>query len=313
MENRYHTIFFLAASYTLFSFATYISDDKINLHGWLISIFLSGVVNILASMIIFGNKKAYKTVYFVGTIYLYLVFFKTVNSMNSYMQMYYSRHSVIITVIVTLLMLILLKGMTQLSLERLALPVAYIGLFMIMLIFLLNCNKVNPINLYSSDTAVYASEINVTLFDYIIPLALMTDYNTKKDRIFFIKLNTFIVFIISILTILVFSCLKGDIMYSISPLQIAFQLPVGLQIFNFEAIYSCFLWFCYFSGLILLTISHNNVLLNGVKSLKSSLLALILAVWIQSFMSEKLWGVMNLLIVILLYFTVKRKDLYAKN
>ena len=94
------------------------------------------------------------------------------------------------------------------------------------LIFVLNIGNLNVANIYSNSTEVVFSLSKIYIFFDIFTLAVIV--NNTKERIYAQKRYMLysVVFIVAI-TLLQGLCIKGNAMYSITPLQSLFQIYSG--------------------------------------------------------------------------------------
>ncbi len=252
MKSKNSIVYMMAFIYALFSYAVIIPDGRVTFTDWLITLAVNCIIGIIAALLVSDNRKILPLADLVILIYILFLISKTIAGMNRYMKIYHPQSPYAINIIITVVLIFTLYCYSGIKAEKLAAPVCTIALLILVMIVRLNISKANPSNLYIKSNSSGMRIYNVTLFDYIIPLAVVLNskhlLNRKKTTAFIFRLTFGLISV----TVFIFSCINGNLLYSISPLQIAFQISSGSQIANFDAYYNFLLWFCYFASLILL-------------------------------------------------------------
>ncbi|MBQ3008846.1 MAG: hypothetical protein IJD80_04570, partial [Oscillospiraceae bacterium] len=219
----------------------------------------------------------------------------------SYMVIYHRQSSDLWNFTATFILLFVLSSLPNIRINKLALPVSLLVFILVARAIVLNIKKVNPINLYSTRILGKAGDYNITLFDYIIPLNIICRDNlscSRKNVISFIILQFFTEIMLSIYA---FSCLKGNLLYSISPLQMLFRISNGVLIDNFDAIFNLLLYFAYFSAIIVLMYAYNRIKQRFLYIGKYDLLLVPVFMIVIPIITADVWFVLQVLIAAIIF------------
>jgi len=313
MKSKNYIVYTMAFIYVLFSYAVTISPGIMTFNDWFIVLVFNCVISIIAALLISDNRKILPLADLVILIYILFLISKTIAGMNRYMKIYHPQAPLAINIIITAALIFTLYCYSGVKAEKLAAPVCAIAFFILVMIVRLNITKANPSNLYIRSNSTRMRISNITLFDYIIPLAVILNskhsLNRKKITAFIFLLT----FALISVTVFVFSCISGNLLYSISPLQIAFQISSGSQIANFDAYYNFLLWFCYFASLILLMEAWRNVKTRFKYFNGTELFLIIPVVFLIDDMSETLWFILFIIAAGFMAMGKRKAGYYEKN
>ena len=249
MKSKTSPLFMLMFSYAVYSFAVCLPDNKMGLNDWLMVISLNAVVNIVLILLSTANKNLSGWAQNIILVYFIFLFSKQIYKMWSYLKLYHGRQNGDSIVYVTILLILIFVVYPDLNTSRFSLPLFCftVGIFVVILLFL--AGKASRYNIYMHTSAYTQNSIfSVTMFDYIIPLLFINNQKYKISKINMIK-YVFIVNIVLILAIIfIFSCFRGEYMYSISPLQIGFQVLSSDYVRNFDGVFTFLLIFAYFAS-----------------------------------------------------------------
>lgn len=294
MNSKLASIYILALCYSVFSFAMAVPSEKMSVYDWIVSIVLNGILYVFLSLIIFTDRKPQPIADLILLIYILLLIAKQLNYLNNYMKIYHRQTSTFGNIVITVVLLFIFSSMGYTKTAGLASPSAALTIILIVMLIFLNIGKINPANLnakYSLNTITY---FNVTLFDYIIPMSLALyggGKDTKKKAVFTVIIQ---MFVLIILTVVAFSCIKGDLLYSISPLQILFQVSSGNLIKNFDAIFNLLLYFSYFSSILLLVCAYSKIKQRFRYFSNADLFLILIFVMFAGIISDFAWFIIQL-------------------
>lgn len=257
MKTETLSLNMLTFCYAFFSLAVYVPVTEMSVYDW---IFLTGfytVIYIVLSLFVIHGQQQTPLGYLILILYLMALFAKQISSMYDYIKLFHGHRSGMAVVIISLLSLLILvfnKG----NITKLAAPCFVMTAVLILFLLVLNAEKISAANLYQVQK-IGRTKYNATLFDYIIPYGIIANdiknYN-KKKVVKYIILSDFMLLMI---VLLAFSCLSGDLLYSISPLQMLFQISTTELIKNFDALFNFLLFFGYFSAITVLTMAYRTV------------------------------------------------------
>jgi len=306
--NKYLLLF----CYVFFSFAVAMPEVPMNVYDWIRRIAVSSAVLITLIIVFFEQRVLNKYVSIIIGIFLFLLTARRINNMYSYMQLYHQQIYYYSDYIVIAFAVIMMYSIKEKRIYQLSLPFVSITAILIMLLIVLNYNKFNPSSLYLEYSSVKTGLFSVTLFDYIIPMYLLFSTGNKKIRskgIAFVFITDFILIII---IIFIFGCIKGDLLYSLSPLQIIFQISGTEQMKNYDAIFNILLYFSFFSSVAVNIAAYKNIKMKiGIKT-KFDVAFIIPALFIVKKIDAKLWLLIQI-IVIALIISGRKSQAYEKG
>lgn len=263
MKSKTNPLFMLMFSYAVFSFAVYIPENKMGLYSWLMIISLNTVINILLILLVDTNKNLAVWIQNIMPVYLTFLFSKQLYKMWIYLKLYHGKQNGDSILYVTVFLILIFVVYSDIDISRFSLPLFLFTLGIFIIVLLVLADKVSRYNLYMHSKPDTTEDVYcVTMFDYMISILLINKSIFKCTRKIMIKytliVNTMLFFII----IYIFSCFKGEYMYSISPLQIGFQIFSSEYIRNLDGVFTFLIIFAYFAALVVISgalkaINHN--------------------------------------------------------
>lgn len=258
MKTKNISLYLLTFCYSLFSFAAYTPNESMTVKNWFVLLLFSAVVYSLFCLLLLDDRKNKPLANLFLLVYILFLFAKQISLMLEYMKVFHGRSSALATFVISSFVIIYLS-VSHTDVSKLAVPLVLLTVLLLFMAVVLNRNKANVQNLYPIAEDFTSSKDYKTLFDYIIPFAIINTTTIKTGRkkgIAFVFISNLIFLLI---TIFAFACLKGDLLYSLSPLQMLFQLSSAEYIRNFDAFYNFFLYFAYFSSLCVLSSAYKNI------------------------------------------------------
>lgn len=241
----------------IFSFAVFIPDNPMGLYDWLSIIFIYTVYYIFLLLFINHGRIQKPLADMIILIYILYLFSKQIYKMLQYIKMFHGNSSGTAVLVVSLLTVIIMT-LTDTRFSKLAFPLFVFTTILILFARILNIEKISILNLYQHNkTTINIS--NKTLFDYIIPYAITANsFNncTKKKTINLVLLANMLLVLI---TIFVFACFHGDLLYSLSPLQALFQISATELIKNYDAFFNFLLFFSFFASITVISYAYKVI------------------------------------------------------
>ncbi len=244
--------------YAFFTFAVSAASEKTYALTWVLKLVVSALFYAVFIFLL-GNKRKFKPLcrMFV-IIYLLFLMAKQIYMISDYMRIYHGRSSAVSTLAITALLIFMFVKIKDTDISYLYLPLFFMTMLLIIIVLVLNFPKVSRYNLLSADRKM-GFQMNITLFDYVIPYLIMINSHKgvhKNKAIILIFTSTFCFLLI---TLYAFMCVNGDLLYSLSPLQMLFQLSSTKLVRNFDALFNFLLYFSYFASLVVLMKSYNSL------------------------------------------------------
>ena len=252
MKIQNNIVYISAFVYILFSYATILPESAIDVHSWIIIIVVNFRIALFLCFFTINNRQILPLADLVLIFCIIFLMAEQIIKINRYMKTYHRQSPVWVNYIITLAVIIIVHSYDIKKTEKLSVPLAVTAMLTIVLIIVMNISKSDPSNLYRDYNSTDLHGFDITLFEYLIPLSVILNYkqssDKKKTSVFILSTGLALITI----TIFIFSCTKGNLMYSISPLQIAFQLSESSQVANFDVYYSFLLWISYFAAIVFL-------------------------------------------------------------
>lgn len=300
MENKTVSLYMLVFCYAVFSFAVYIPDSRMNVYSWL-TVFAVALILKIIFLFLIRNGRDLKSVKMLFEIYLTFLLSLQTNKIFRYLRVYHNKNAESI-VIMTMFLLLIFVVFKDIDFYRFSKLLFWFSAVLILTVIALNINKVNVYNLFSHSKLPADLGIgSITLFDYIIPMCLVQNSFGLKEK--YKPIKTIIVIDLLIITLIffIYLCFKGDLVYSISPLQLIFQLSGGEYIRNFDAMFSFILIMLYFASVILILWSIKEITADFI-NIKYGILFLYAAmICISFFISDVSLCVIHLAAIILFW------------
>ena len=297
MKNKSLPLYMLSFAYAIFSFAVYMPEQKMNVYDWIRALAFNAVFNIVFVLVTDNRKLAYWAQCII-MVYLVFLFSVQINKMYRYIQLYHNRNNEVSVLIMTMIFILIFVVFSKIEISKFSMPLFIFSRAILAILLILNMDKVSVYNLCSHPRLVKNNDISsVTMFDYINPMILISknqrDYN-KKSLVEYQFLSN-IGFII--ITLAIFACFRGDYMYSISPLQVGFQITTTNFVRNFDGLFTFLLIFAYFAALLMILWAFKEI---SVKYKYRFLLLAPLFVIISLNFDTKLFLVLQLIAIIVL-------------
>lgn len=256
MKTDNISINLLVFCYAFFTFAVTAVSEKTYAITWVLKLAVSALFY-ACFILLLGDKRKFKPLcrMFV-IIYLLFLMSKQIYIISDYMRTYHGRSSAVSTLVITAMLIIMFVKIKGTDISYLYLPLFFITLMLIIIVLVLNLPKVSRYNLLSADRNV-SIQNNITMFDYIIPYLIIINSHKDKSKSKAIILIFTSAFCFLLITLYAFMCVKGDLLYSLSPLQMLFQLSSTELVRNFDALFNFLLYFSYFATLVALMKAYN--------------------------------------------------------
>ena len=258
MKTDKTAINLLFFTYAFFSFTINMPEVKMTASDWIRQIGLYCVIYIVFVLFAADNRKFKPLTNLLILIYIIsLISIQTLNMWN-YMKIYHGQTSANSTILLTFFTILLLSFIKDSRIAQLYF-LLFAGVVLLMVIlFILNVGKISSYNLYTqsqNNQIVFDG----TLFDYIVPYiaSIKSTGRKAKSTAVFSLIFTNLAFII--ITISAFMTIKGNLLYSLSPLQMLFQVSSTSLIRNFDALFNYLVYFSYFGALVSLITSYSIV------------------------------------------------------
>ncbi len=310
MKNKNLSLYSLTFCYCVFSLAMVVLPGNYSATDWINAITINCIIYLFLAFFLFDGRENLPVTDLICLVYILLLISKQIYIFNSYTRTYHRQitggGNILLTVFI-ILMLSMISADKQLNFSM---PVLFMLVSMFIIIFFFNRNKFNPAHLYVEKVGNNSLFVDVTLFDYIIPFNLRMNTSCKKH----IKSTVYYIILFNILLIYVilfcFSCLKGDLMYSISPLQVLFQISSGELFNNFDRLFNYFLYFAYFSALLVNFIAYSRIKERFSYFNKLDLLAIVPLFLLVPYIDTVLWFILQCIVVMIIFFGRRKVKKY---
>ncbi len=285
IKTNYNFLLYLSFSFSIFDFATTLLNNEVYTFEWIISIAISSVLSLFVAMIILKRKTDFKIMNFIIIIYIFCIIIRYINRFSTYVDEMHSVNSFFGIAILSIGVILYLLKFHKESFERISPIILFITVLMLLIVFLINFNKIQAVNIYVQEKIVLLNINIIKVYDWVIPLCLLEkEKKTNKSKIYkFIITNGILLMFISVFR--GFS-IRGNSLYSLSPLHSLFSISKGITIQRFDYLFTLFLIICMFS-VFLLNIAVINKIRNNNEYIKKRYLFIlfILAFLISYFTS----------------------------
>lgn len=311
MKTDRISINILFFTYAFFCFTVSLPQSSANCLDWIRYIVLNGALYLIYTALLADNKNFKPLADFI--LLLYIIFLISAQAVKiwRYIKIYHGQTSAFSAVIITIFTLIILSVIEKEHIIQLSMPLFSAVIILLLTVMLLNIDKFNGLNLYANKSINPFSE-NITLFDCAVPYIITVKKigkNTKKTAVFTIICTTIAIILI---TIFCFMSVRGNLLYSLSPLQMVFQISSTTLIRNFDALYNLYVFFSYFRSLALLFVSYKTIKARFIYFNKTDLLLTAPFFVLLTSMDIPL-GVIEFIVVIIMFFGRERKVYYEKT
>lgn len=162
---------------------------------------------------------------YVTVCFLILRTMIIVYNFAGYFSVYYGSNTVVILVL-TAALILLSSGFGAGRIRQMYIITLLFNAAMLFMIFAVNIGNLNILNLYSNSTQIVFSWSKLYMFFDVITLAVIIKEKNKRLYVQKRYMICSLCFIVSV-TLLQGLCIKGNMMYSITPLQSLFQIYSG--------------------------------------------------------------------------------------
>lgn len=296
--------------YALYSFAVSMPSARSDCYNWIKYLAVRTVIYIIFTVFTLNTGKYKPIVNLILLIYILFLLSVQIFKMYSYMKIYHGQTTALPVLFISGFTIILLSELTEQNLKQLHLPLCVVALMMIITVLILNTDKMNRFNLFDKQLNK-TSNFDITMFDYLVPYFIVIRTTGNKIKKSAITTILGIVTSLTLITIFAFMTIRGDLLYSLSPLQIVFRMSSTELIRNFDALYNYFVLFLYFGALVALILSYKSVKKDFQYFNRSDLLSVIpFYVLISNFQFSTL--LIEVIFMILMFIGSERKGNYEK-
>ena len=299
MRCKNRPVYLMFFCYGVLSFATYFPKGQTDLRQWLIFL----MANFLLYSVYFAlapvSGSLGKLPAMLLNFYIILLISRQIYKMYFYMQTYHGQNSLPATAVISAAVIITGLNLFRQENRRLAKMMFLFTALLLALAFFLNWEKADGIHVYNiirySSNPVYLS-----VFDFAVPMLVSAEYTGKQGKAENLAFAAAVFGFFAVVSVFAFCCVGGNILYSLSPLQMLFQLSATGLIKNYDAIYNFFLFFAFFAAL--------TALVTGLKKIKedfthfgnNDLLAVIPMVFAVPYLPDIFWPAAEAVCVLLL-------------
>ena len=177
--------------------------------------------------------------------------------------------------------------------------------------FAINGDKFNPVFLYQEGRRANIDIGYVTLFDFVLPLGIcISEKKRGKNRHSALFMMFFLLMIV-FLAVFAYGCIKGNMRYSISPLQIVFQISSSRLVKNYDGIFTlCGLFMFY--GSVILIYSAYRILDFAPKKYKDRILFMLIPfIALNRYITVQMWITIQSAVVLII--AIERNWNFGKN
>lgn len=303
----------LGFCWAVFSFAVAVPPAQTHLKAWIVSLFLNGIIYIIYTLLLFEKVNNKPLVNFLLIIYILFLTSKQFVRLSEYARLFHGQTLVLTNIVITVLLILYLINFFVGHSVRTAAPLLFMVVIMLFMTVVLNAEKIRPSNLYVRIGAYNLGYYNVTLFDYIIPLYIILKEHPFTNKKKTVKLIITVFFTLSGLSVLAFSCIKGNLLYSISPLQILFQTASSNLIESYDYLFTFFVYFGYFSALVILMTAYNLLKQSFTHINALDLLFIAPLAYLYTLIGVRSEFYLTLAMVAIIYIGGKKVNIYEKN
>ena len=313
-NNKTASFLSLACCWSVFSFATVIPNQFIFTKQWVATIVLLGILNCFVVSLVF-NSKVPKPLTMCLLIGVFIFnFAKAMYALGKYVEVFHSRNISITLFITTGIILIYLVNFYDSHFAQGAVPLFCGIVLMILLVLLLNISKASAVNIYSHNPKYSINLYDITFFDWIIPVSIILKEKGEKAKPHVYKTIFLICGVFIVVAIMQGLCIRGNSLYSLSPLQALFQISTSKLIKRYTYIYTLLLYMGYFASLMITVSAFNHLKLQLGRGNSLLFLALVPLFYIIGYIDVKMFWLVQLAAVVVTVFGSKEvKTIGKKN
>ena len=296
-ENK--PVYLMFFCYGVLSFATYFPKEQTDLWQWLIFLMANFLLYGVYFALVPGAGHLGKLPAMLLNFYIILLIARQIYRMYFYMQTYHGKSALPATAAISAAVIITGLNLFRQENRRLAKIMFLFTALLLALAFFLNREKADGINVYNI-VRYTGRPVYLSVFDFAVPMLVSAEYTGKVGKAENLAFAASVFGFFAVVSVFAFCCVGGNILYSLSPLQILFQLSATGLIKNYDAIYNFFLFFAFFAAL--------TALVSGLKKVKedfkhfgnNDLLAVIPLVFAVPYLPDIFWPAAEAVCVLLL-------------
>ena len=230
----------------------------------LVHILISSAIAVLSACIInaFNNKNV-----IIGLISLIIIFCRCVYICNGYIKYFRMFHgaNTMVILLFTFLVVVFFWRFIYKKAQDLYMFFMIINMFAVVLIFVLALDKVNVANIYANDISVNLNTEKLFVFFDFIAIYFLIDEKKQRTKTTGVYIISGVLFAFGI-TVLQGLCIRGNVLYNISPLQALIQVFSTKTIMRFDYIFTIWGTLVYFGAVMLYMWVIKNIL-NNIKEI----------------------------------------------
>ena len=292
-------VYLMFFCYGVLSFATYFPKGQTDLWQWLIFLMANFLLYGVYFALVPGSGHLGKLHAMLLNFYIIRIIARKIYRMYFYMQTYHGQSALPATAAISAAVIITGLNMFRQENRRLAKIMFLFTALLLALAFFLNREKADGINVYNI-VRYTGRSVYLNVFDFAVPMLISAEYTGKGEKAENLAFAAAVFGFFAVVSVFAFCCVGGNILYSLSPLQMLFQLSATSLIKNYDAIYNLFLFFAFFAAL--------TALVNGLKKVKedfthfgnNDLLAVIPLVFAVPYLPDIFWPAAEAVCVLLL-------------
>lgn len=308
MSCKNSPVYLMFFCYGVLSFATVFPKGQTDLWQWLVFLMANFIVySIYFSL---GSKHGHlgKLPAMLLNFYLILLIARQIYKMYFYMQTYHGQSSLPATAAISAAVIITVLNLFDRENRRLAKIMFLFTALLLILAFFLNWEKADGIHVYNIVRQT-GKPVYLSVFDFAVPMLISAECAGKEEKSENLAFTAVVFGFFAVVSVFAYCCVGGDILYSLSPLQVLFQLSATSLIKNYDAIYNFFLFFAFFAALAALVTSLKKVKEDFTHFENNDLIAVIPLVFAVPYLPDVFWPAAEAVCVLLL--VAGRK--YEKN
>lgn len=252
MKTKAASLNSMVLCYAFLSFAVLIPNEKMNIINWITSLAFNTAIYTVYSLFLIKNSTLKPLASLIILIYLIYILSARIRTIYQYLKLYHGNNSAAHILFITLLFILIIVADKNLQIYKMA-PIFVCAIILFAAILLIiNFKNINAYNLYFHKKSEIIEINNVTLFDYIIPMAVIANSIEGYKKYQAIYTVNLISYVLIILIFISFSVFKGDLLYSLSPLQCIIQVSQTNLINNYDAMFNFLICFIYFGSILLI-------------------------------------------------------------
>ena len=299
----------ISLCFMLFSFAVYIPDKAVTVHTCILSAALYCVIFSAVLKIISVPEN--RIISAVTAAYLLFLMSRQIYLINNYLAIYHRNTWQSGSTLLVLLFLGMLLPLKERGIGRLSDFIFILGIVFVVLIFAINGDKFNPVFLYQEGRRANTDIGYVTLFDFVLPLGICISGKKRGKNRHSTLFMTFFLLMIVFLAVFAYGCIKGSMLYSISPLQIVFQISSSRLVKNYDGIFTLCVLFMFYGSVILIYSAYRILDFVPKKYKDRILFMLIPFIALNRYITAQMWITIQSAVVLII--AIERNWNFGEN